>query len=733
MTLSDLPAGTLCRVTAVNDCPENPRLRLRLMELGLTKNCTVRVTGIAPAGDPVRLSLRGYSLSLRRHEADLVSVEKIGHNRVDRASGDHPPSTQIRRADILRLPPQTGGNRVFLLAGNPNCGKSTLFNALTGGSAHTGNFPGVTVEISRGALRHDPSLSAVDLPGLYSLNTFSPEETAARSVILGGRDEPASRERCVICVIDSTRPERGLYLLLQILGMTSLPVVLALNLCDALRSSGGSADTERLSSLLGIPVVAVSARTGEGLDELTSAACRSPSREKEKTDRIYQKRHDTPNENNKRAGIDSDDCVEEMICERFDKAEELVRECFILPEESASRRRTAAADRILLGKFTAYPCLAAAAAIMMYLTFGPVGGGLSRLLSDAVAGLAPRLGTLLSDAGMPPVMVSFFTVGVLGGVGSVIGYLPVILCLFLCLSLLEDSGYTARAAYLADRPMRAAGLSGRSLIPMLVGFGCTVPAVLAARTIPDGRERRLTAMLVPFVSCSAKLPVYAVFCAAFFPGRAAVVCDALYLGGIVLAAAAARIIRRIGGGKSLSGASNMIVELPDYRLPTLRGIGRTLRERVSSFFRRAFTVILAASAAVWFLGNFTPHFLPVTSAEESLLYGIGSFLAPVFAPLGFGSPAAVAALISGLFAKEAVVSTLTVLSGGIPVGDPCCPVIFTSASAAAYLVFILLYTPCAAAVSVIRRETDRRTAVLSALGQCAVAYAAAALTYTILK
>lgn len=583
---------------------------------------------------------------------------------------------------------------ILALAGNPNCGKTTLFNALTGANARTGNFPGVTVTRSEGVCRARPEITLVDLPGVYALRPYSDEERVTRSYLLGGAAD------AVISIADATCPARSLYLTLQLLEL-GVPVVLALNVMDALRAGGGSVDTAGLARALGIPVVPVSAALGEGLDALLDAAARMV----------------------RESGIPRD---EALPTARFAQVDRLAR-FFTLPQALPGSRRSARIDRVLTGRYTAYPAMAGLLGGVFYLTFHVIGPCLSRLLARGIAWLADAADGALTALDAGPLLHGLVREGVFAGVGSVAAFLPVILALFFFLSLLEDTGYLARVAFVMDRPLRRLGLSGQSAVPLLLGFGCSVPGVLAARTLPTRRDRALTIVLTPCMSCSAKAPVYAAFAAAFFPGRSAVVFLALYALGIGTAAGAAPLL----GRTVLRGeAASFVMELPDYRWPDARSVLRRMWVRTKEFLARAFTVILAASVGVWVLRTFTPTWRVAASAGESLLAVAGQALAPVFAPLGFGDWRAATALMTGLLAKETVLSTLGVLLGGDLTA--ALPGVFSPAAAASFLVFTALYAPCVAAQTAMRQELGSRLGTLAAaIGSCAAAWCAAAVVYHI--
>ena len=649
---------------------------------------------------------------------------------------------------------------ILALAGNPNCGKTTLFNALTGANARTGNFPGVTVTRSTGVCRARPDVTLVDLPGVYALRPFSDEERVTRAYLLGGEPD------AIISVADATCPARSLYLTLQLLEL-GVPVVLALNVMDALRAGGGAVDTAGLAQALGIPVVPVSAALGEGLDALLDTAVRAaqgappdPWRalapgavqgcvrtlarlladkargaglppvfaatqwlDSAHGDHAPEAARQAAARMERETGLTRGDALPTA---RFAQVDRLTR-FFTLPQTLPGHRRSARIDRVLTGRYTAYPAMAALLGGVCCLTFHIIGPCLSRLLARVIAWLADAADGALLALDARPLLRALVREGVFAGVGSVAAFLPVILALFFFLSLLEDTGYLARVAFVMDRPLRRLGLSGQSAVPLLLGFGCSVPAVLAARTLPARRDRVLTILLTPWMSCSAKAPVYAAFAAAFFPGRSAVVFLALYALGIVTAAGAAKLLgRTVWRGE----AASFVMELPDYRWPDAHSVLRRMRQRTREFLARAFTVILAASIGVWVLRTFTPAWRVAANADESLLAAAGRVIAPVFQPLGFGDWRAATALVTGLLAKETVLSTLGVLLGGELTA--ALPQVFSPEAAASFLVFTALYAPCVAAQAAMRQELgSRRAAFAAAAGYCAAAWLAAATVYRI--
>lgn len=648
---------------------------------------------------------------------------------------------------------------ILALAGNPNCGKTTLFNALTGANARTGNFPGVTVTRSTGVCRARPDVTLVDLPGVYALRPFSDEERVTRAYLLGGEPD------AIISIADATCPARSLYLTLQLLEL-GVPVVLALNVMDALRAGGGAVDTAGLARALGIPVVPVSAALGEGLDTLLDTAVRAaqgkppdpwralapgpvqtcvrtlarllaPAAHTAGLPPVFAATQWLDDGGTLRAPAAAEQAAARMVREsgiprdealptaRFAQVDRLAR-FFTLPQALPGSRRSARIDRVLTGRYTAYPAMAGLLGGVFYLTFHIIGPCLSRLLARGIAWLADAADGALTALDTGPLLHGLVREGVFAGVGSVAAFLPVILVLFFFLSLLEDTGYLARVAFVTDRPLRRLGLSGQSAVPLLLGFGCSVPGVLAARTLPTRRDRALTIVLTPCMSCSAKAPVYAAFAAAFFPGRSAVVFLALYALGIGTAVGAAKLLGCMGRQE----AAPFVMELPDYRWPDARSVLRRMWVRTKEFLARAFTVILAASVGVWVLRTFTPTWRVAASAGESLLAVAGQALAPVFQPLGFGDWRAATALVTGLLAKETVLSTLGVLLGGELTA--ALPQVFSPEAAASLLVFTALYAPCVAAQAAMRQELGSRLAAFAAAaGYCAAAWCTAAVVYRI--
>ncbi|MEI3077946.1 MAG: ferrous iron transport protein B [Oscillospiraceae bacterium] len=658
---------------------------------------------------------------------------------------------------------------ILALAGNQNCGKTTLFNQLTGSNQHVGNFPGVTVEQKIGQVRGQKGCSVVDLPGIYSLRPYTAEEIVTRDFILNQKPDG------IINIVDATNLERNLYLTLQLLTLR-VPTVLALNMMDELTGNGGSIDVQKMAQTLGVPVVPICAATADGVSELIDEAVRVA--EGKILPQVYDFCEPGPvhrcihavchqiEDHAQAAGINTrfaatwliegdsgiedalkldqneKELIEHSVLQmeqergldrnaaladmRYSFIEKLVREAVVKPRESRQHRRSVQADKILTGKFTAIPIFIGVMFLIFFLTFHVIGAFLSDLLALGIDKLTALTDAALTAYGLNPVVQSLIIDGIFEGVGSVLSFLPVIVTLFFFLSILEDTGYMARVAFVMDKLLRRIGLSGKSIVPMLIGFGCTVPAVMATRTLPSERDRTMTILLTPFMSCSAKIPIYGFFSAAFFPQHAALVMIALYVFGILMGILAALVLEKTAfRGRPVP----FVMELPNYRLPSVKSVALLLWEKAKDFLERAFTVIFLATIVIWFLQSFDARLNVVESSADSLLAMIGQFLAPVFAPLGFADWRCATALISGFIAKESVVSTLEIL-----LGTSALSALFTTKSAVSFLVFTLLYTPCVAAIAAIRREVGSPVrAGIIALSQCCVAYLAAFAVFAILS
>lgn len=772
MTLDELEVGKDAIIEEVQ-C-ESPSLRKHILDMGLTPNTEVTLVKIAPMGDPMELRVRGYELTLRKADAanirlkDVHDAHAYERENVPAAEISHPGvgenerkqrvyHAQSRGAEIPE-----GETITFALAGNQNCGKTTLFNQLTGARQHVGNFPGVTVERKDGQIRNHTEATVVDLPGIYSLSPYTSEEVVTREYLL--KDRP----RGIINILDGTNIERNLYLTMQLIEL-DIPMVLALNMMDEVRENGGTIRVNELEAALGIPVVPISAAKNEGIDELVEHAIHV-ARYRERPGRLdfcdangkdqgamhrcihaiihliedHAQKYRIPRRFAATKLVEGDELIlealhldqneketlEHMITQmeeesgkdrmaaladmRFRFIEELCRQTVVKPNESKEHLRSIRMDRILTGKYTAIPTFVCIMALIFYLTFGLIGKYLSDWLELGIEWVTNLCNQGLVAYGINPVVQSLVIDGVFKGVGSVLSFLPTIVVLFLFLSILEDSGYMARVAFVMDRPLRKIGLSGRSFVPMLMGFGCSVPAIMATRTLPSDRDRKMTILLTPFMSCSAKLPIYSLFAAAFFPKHAALVMIGLYFGGILMAVLFAFILK----GSAFQGEPvPFVMELPNYRFPSPKSVVRLIGEKAKDFISRAFTVIFLASVIIWFLQSFDMRLNVVTDSSQSLLALIGGLIAPILQPLGLGDYRISTALITGFTAKESVVSTLNVL-----LGDEALSAIFTPFTAIIFLVFSLLYTPCVAAIASVKRELGAKWAVILVVMQCAIAW-----------
>ena len=615
---------------------------------------------------------------------------------------------------------------IFALAGNQNCGKTTLFNQLTGSNQHVGNFPGVTVDQKSGQVRGQKDCTVVDLPGIYSLRPYTAEEIVTRNFILNQKPD------CIINIVDATNLERNLYLTLQLLTLQT-PTVLALNMMDELTGNGGSVDTTLLSELLGVPVVPICAANGEGVQAAGIAVRFAATKLIEGDEAIADELQLDPNEleliehsvvqMEQERGLDRNAALADM---RYSFIENAVAQAVVKPHESREHARSSKLDRVLTGKYTAIPVFLGVMLLIFYLTFNVIGKFLSDLLAlgiDALTGVVDRA---LTAYGLNPVAHSLIIDGIFKGVGGVLGFLPVIVTLFFFLSILEDTGYMARVAFVMDKLLRKIGLSGKSIVPMLIGFGCTVPAVMATRTLSSERDRNMTILLTPFMSCSAKIPIYGFFSAAFFPEHAALVMIGLYLFGILMGVLCALVLDRTAfRGRPVP----FVMELPNYRFPSAKSVALLLWEKAKDFLQRAFSVIFLATVAIWFLQSFDARLNVVSAGSESLLAMIGQLLAPLFRPLGFADWRCTTALISGFIAKESVVSTLQILLGGAAVTT-----LLSTKAALSFLVFTLLYTPCVAAIAAIRREVGSAwRAAAICLSQCCVAWLCAFAVYGLIR
>ena len=774
MTMDELRPGQSAWITSVGG---DGALRHHLLDMGLTPKTEVVLQKVAPMGDPIQIALRGYELTLRLDEAKNIEIEDVhidgeqSHPAEGRiAPIPHPGVGESRgKETVVREGPLT-----FALAGNQNCGKTTLFNQLTGANQHVGNFPGVTVDRKDGTIRNHPEATVTDLPGIYSLSPYSNEEIVTRDFLM--QDHPSG----IINIVDATNIERNLYLTMQLMEL-EIPMVLALNMMDEVRSNGGSVRINQLEDILGIPVVPISAAKNEGIDELIDHALFVAQRDikpqrvdfcvesddpkdpvgavhrcihaaamlleadirraqlpvrfattklVEKDQLIAEKLNLAPEKQaafdqlvdimEKETGLDREAAMANM---RFGFLETLCRKTVVRPHESKEHKRSMDIDRILTGKYTAIPCFLGIMALVFVMTFSLIGGTLSSLMELGVQWVTNLIDLGLTAWDINPVVHDLVVNGVCAGVGSVLSFLPTIVTLFFFLSILEDTGYMARVAFVMDRPLRKLGLSGRSFVPMLIGFGCSVPAVMATRTLSSERDRKMTILLTPFMSCSAKLPIYTMLVSAFFPrSLQPLAMIGLYLLGILCGILYALILKHT----AFSGEPvPFVMELPNYRLPSAKSVGQLIWEKAKGFVQKAFTIIFAASVIIWVLQTFDIRLNVAATPEVSLLALLGSLISPIFKPLGFGDWRASTALITGFTAKESMVSTLTLLLGG----DPSrITTLFSPFTATVFLVFTLLYTPCVAAISTVKHEMgSAKAAAVTVVLQCAIAWVVAFL------
>ena len=764
MTLRELKIGESAVVTQLGG---EGALRQHFLDMGMIPGAEVTVQKMAPMGDPMELKIHGYELTLRLADAEKIEIEKISEKR------EHPlPKKKHFKREHPGLgeggkyhekssehPLPDGTVLTYALVGNQNCGKTTLFNQLTGSNQHVGNFPGVTVDRKDGAIKGHPDTLVTDLPGIYSMSPYSSEEIVSRNFVLN------EMPKAIINIVDATNIERNLYLTMQLLEM-NIPMVVALNMMDEVTGNSGSIDINGMEALLGVPVIPISAAKNEGVDELVRHALHIAKYQERPTRQDFCDENDydgavhrcihavihliedharraklpvrfaaskaiegdslileqlalDQNEKEmlehivlqleKERGLDRNAAIADM---RFSFIEKVCRQTVVKPKESKEHIRSQKIDRILTGKYTAIPCFVA----VFYLTFNVIGACLQDLLALGIDALTKVTDHVLTAANVNPAIHGLVIDGIFSGVGSVLSFLPVIVTLFFFLSLMEDSGYIARVAFFMDKLLRKIGLSGRSIVPMLIGFGCTVPAVMSTRTLPSERDRKMTILLTPFMSCSAKLPIYAFFVNAFFPGRGGLIMAGLYILGIVMGILIALFYK----GTLFKGeAVPFVMELPNYRLPGFKNVSQLLWEKAKDFLQRAFSVILVATVVVWFLQSFDLHLNMVTDSQNSILATIAGMIAPLFQPLGLGDWRICTSLISGFMAKESVVSTLEILfAGNVNTA-------LSTLSAASLLVFSLLYTPCVAAIASIKRELGQRWAIGVVVWQCVIAWLAA--------
>lgn len=773
MTLKELPIGKAAVVVSVGG---EGALRQHFLDMGVIPGVEVTMVKYAPMGDPVELLIHGYELTLRLADAEKIIIEEVYEAKQEsqkdiqkqmRRKTHHPGLGEGGRYHVKEgeNPLPEGEKLTFALAGNQNCGKTTLFNQLTGSNQHVGNFPGVTVDRKDGSIKGKFNTLVTDLPGIYSLSPYTSEEIVTRQFVLN------ENPRGIINIVDATNIERNLYLTMQLLEL-DIPMVLALNMMDEVRENGGSIRVNELEELLGIPVIPISAAKNEGIDELIDHAIHvakyqeRPNRQdfcdaEDHGGAVHRCLHSIMHlvdDHASAAGVpvrfaaaklaegdrrvlerlkldaNEKETLEHIICQmekergldraaaiadmRFSYISKICSETVIKPNESKEHKRSTAIDRILTGKYTAIPTFILIMAAVFWLTFNVVGAWFSGLLEIAIGYLTDGVAMAMQAGRVNCVLQSLVVDGIFNGVGSVLSFLPTIVTLFFFLSMLEDSGYMARVAFVMDKLLRKIGLSGRSIVPMLIGFGCTVPGVMASRTLPSERDRKLTIFLTPFMSCSAKLPIYAFFTAVFFPRKGAAVMVGLYFAGIFVGILTALVMRRF---RFRGEAVPFVMELPNYRMPGVRNVALLLWEKAKDFLQRAFTVIFVATILIWGLQNFDLRLNVVTDSKDSILAIAAGIIAPLFAPLGFGDWRISTALMTGFMAKESVVSTVSILFGD----TANLLAAFTPLTIISLLIFCLLYTPCIAAIASVKRELGGKSAIIMVFGQCAVAWVCA--------
>ncbi len=776
MTLRELEIGSTARILAVGG---EGSLRQHFLDMGVIPGAEIKLMKLAPMGDPMEFRIHGYELTLRLADAEKIEIEEIKDVHREQTAEKHARSTEkshhpglgeggIYHVKTGENPLPAGQTITFALAGNQNCGKTTLFNQLTGSNQHVGNFPGVTVDRKDGVIRGHENTLVTDLPGIYSMSPYTSEEIVTRQFVL------EEKPKGIINIVDATNIERNLYLTMQLMEL-DIPMVLALNMMDEVRENGGSIHVNKMEEMLGIPVIPIAAAKNEGIQELIDhaihvaqyqekpgradfcdpddhdgavhrclhaimhliedharhegiplrfAASKLAEGDRQMLDRLRLDDNEKEmlehiiKQMEEERGMDHAAAMADM---RFAFIQQVCDATVVKPRESKEHARSQKIDRILTGRFTAIPAFVGIMGLVFWLTFGVIGAWLSDLLDLGITALTSLVDAGLTAYGINPVVHSLVIDGIFNGVGSVLSFLPTIVTLFFFLSILEDSGYMARVAFVMDKLLRKIGLSGRSIVPMLVGFGCTVPGVMASRTLPSERDRKMTILLTPFMSCSAKLPIYGFFSMAFFPDYSALVMILLYFTGILVGILFALLMR----GTFFRGEPvPFVMELPNYRLPGLKNVGQLLWEKARDFLQRAFTVIFVATIIIWFLQTFDSRLNVVQDSQGSLLALAAGLISPIFAPLGFGDWRISTALITGFMAKESVVSTLTVLLGGSDLTT-----LLTPLAAASLLVFCLLYTPCVAAISSIKRELGGKWAAGVVVLQCAIAWLCALVVY----
>lgn len=772
LKLSDLKTGESAVIQNVGGQGE---LRQHFLDMGIIPGAEVTLVKFAPMGDPMELQVHGYELTLRLSEAEKIQIQRITersnkHERIQKINtSNHPGLGEDGKYHLKGegTPLPKGTLLSFALVGNQNCGKTTLFNQLTGSNQHVGNFPGVTVDKKTGAIKNRENTEVTDLPGIYSMSPYTSEEIVSRNFVLN------EKPKAIINIVDATNIERNLYLTMQLLEM-NVPMVIALNMMDELIGNKGAIDINKMESMLGVPVVPISAAKNQGVQELINHAMHIAQFQEKPVQQDFCSKDDHGGAIHraihtvesiiedhaekeglpvrfcatkviegdtliiKQLNLDQNELemIEHVVVQmenegkmdrsaaiadmRFDFIERVCEQTVKKPQESKERRRSEKLDKVLTGKWTAIPCFILIMATVFYLTFNVIGAFLQTVLEIGIEKLTILISNLMNMANVNETIQNLVIEGIFGGVGSVLSFLPIVVTLFFFLSILEDSGYIARVAFFMDKLLRKIGLSGKSIVSMLIGFGCTVPAVMSTRTLPSRRDRRMTILLTPFMSCTAKLPIYAFFVSAFFPGKGGLIMTGLYFLGIVVGILVALVFKStIFKGEAVP----FVMELPNYRMPGLKNVAQLLWEKAKDFITKAFTVILLATIVVWFLQSFDFRLNLVTDSSESIMAKISSLIAPIFRPIGLGDWRIVTSFISGFMAKESVVSTMEILFGG---GITAA---LTKQAAISMLVFSLLYTPCVAAIAAIKRELGAKWAITVVFFQCAIAWLFSLIVY----
>lgn len=772
LKLSELKTGESAVIQNVGGQGE---LRQHFLDMGIIPGAEVTLVKFAPMGDPMELQVHGYELTLRLSEAEKIQIQRITersnkHERIQKINtSNHPGLGEDGKYHLKGegTPLPKGTLLSFALVGNQNCGKTTLFNQLTGSNQHVGNFPGVTVDKKTGAIKNRENTEVTDLPGIYSMSPYTSEEIVSRNFVLN------EKPKAIINIVDATNIERNLYLTMQLLEM-NVPMVIALNMMDELIGNKGAIDINKMESMLGVPVVPISAAKNQGVQELINHAMHIAQFQEKPVQQDFCSKDDHGGaihraihtvesiieDHAEKEGLPVRFCatkviegdtliikqleldqnelemIEHVVVQmenegkmdrsaaiadmRFDFIERVCEQTVKKPQESKERRRSEKLDKVLTGKWTAIPCFILIMAAVFYLTFNVIGAFLQTVLEIGIEKLTILISNLMNMANVNETIQNLVIEGIFGGVGSVLSFLPIVVTLFFFLSILEDSGYIARVAFFMDKLLRKIGLSGKSIVSMLIGFGCTVPAVMSTRTLPSRRDRRMTILLTPFMSCTAKLPIYAFFVSAFFPGKGGIIMTGLYFLGIVVGILVALVFKStIFKGEAVP----FVMELPNYRMPGLKNVAQLLWEKAKDFITKAFTVILLATIVVWFLQSFDFRLNLVTDSSESIMAKISSLIAPIFKPIGLGDWRIVTSFISGFMAKESVVSTMEILFGG---GITAA---LTKQAAISMLVFSLLYTPCVAAIAAIKRELGAKWAITVVFFQCAIAWLFSLIVY----